>query len=85
MNHTIISSYSGLNVFRKIWFVGEISSKLPNGLFGTNVHNMCDNHYRVDNIITNGLFGTNVYNMCDNHYRVDNQYLQYYNELILLP
>ena len=29
---------SELNVFKKIWFVGEISNKLPNGLFGANVY-----------------------------------------------
>ena len=28
---------SDLNVFKMIWFVGEISNKLPNGLFATNV------------------------------------------------
>ena len=38
VNHTLISSYSELNVFKKIWFVGEISNKLLNGLFGTNVY-----------------------------------------------
>ena len=35
VNHTIISSYSELNVFKNIWFVGDISNRLPNGLFGT--------------------------------------------------
>ena len=29
---------SELNVFEKIWFVGELSNKVPNDLFGTNVH-----------------------------------------------
>ena len=29
---------SKLNVFKKIKFVGTISNKLPNGLFGTNVY-----------------------------------------------
>ena len=29
---------SELNVFKKIWFVREISNKLPNGLFGINVY-----------------------------------------------
>ena len=29
---------SKLNVFKNIWFVGEISNKLPKGLFGTNVY-----------------------------------------------
>ena len=29
---------SELNVFKGIKFVGEISNKLPNGLFGTNVY-----------------------------------------------
>ena len=36
--HTSMSWNSELNVFKKIWFVGEISNKLPNGLFGTNVY-----------------------------------------------
>ena len=30
-----MSGNSELNVFKKIWFVGEISNKLSNGLFGT--------------------------------------------------
>ena len=38
MNHTSISSYSELNVFKKIWFVGVISNRLPDGLLGTNVY-----------------------------------------------
>ena len=38
VNYTSISWNSELNVFRKIWFFGEISDKLPNGLFGTNVY-----------------------------------------------
>ena len=29
---------SDLNTFKKIEFVGEISNKLPNGLFGTNIY-----------------------------------------------
>ena len=29
---------SDLNGFKKIWFVGDISNKLPRGLFGTNVY-----------------------------------------------
>ena len=29
---------SELNVFKKIEFVAEISNKLPNALFGTNVY-----------------------------------------------
>ena len=32
---TSMSGNSELNVFKKIWFVGEISNKLSNGLFGT--------------------------------------------------
>ena len=43
---------SKLNVFKKIWFVGEISNKLPNGLYRTNVYKthirlltLVDNHY----------------------------------------
>ena len=39
VNHTSMSWNSELNVFRNIWFVREISNKLPNGLFGTNVYN----------------------------------------------
>ena len=38
VNHTSMAWNSELNVFRKIWFFGEISYKLPNGLFGTNVY-----------------------------------------------
>ena len=38
-NGWLFSSYSELNVFKKILFVGEISNKLPNGLLGTNVYN----------------------------------------------
>ena len=38
VNHTLISLYSELNVFKNILFVGEISNKLPNGLFRTNVY-----------------------------------------------
>ena len=38
VNHTLLFGYSELNVFKNIWFVGEISSRLPNGLFGTNVY-----------------------------------------------
>ena len=30
--------YSVLNVFKKILFFGEISNKLPNDLFGTDVY-----------------------------------------------
>ena len=40
VNHTLISRNSEVNVFKKIWFVGEISNKVPNGLFGTNVYNI---------------------------------------------
>ena len=35
---TSIAWNSELNVFKKIWFFGEISNKLPNGLFGKNVY-----------------------------------------------
>ena len=38
VNHTLLFGYSELNVFKNIWFVGEISSRLPNGLFGKNVY-----------------------------------------------
>ena len=44
VNHTIISIYSELKVFKNIWLAGEISSKLPNDLFSTKVYNV-DNHY----------------------------------------
>ena len=37
-NHTILSANSELNGFKKIWFFGDISNKLPNGLLGTNVY-----------------------------------------------
>ena len=33
-----MSENSELNVFKKIKFVGEISNKLMNGLFGTNMY-----------------------------------------------
>ena len=33
-NHTSMSWNSELNVFKKMQFAGEISNKLPNGLFG---------------------------------------------------
>ena len=38
MNRTTISSYSELNVFKKIRLEGEISSKLPKDLFGIKVY-----------------------------------------------
>ena len=38
VNHTSIDWNSKLNIFKKIWFWGEISNRLPNGLFGTNVY-----------------------------------------------
>ena len=37
VNDTSTDLNSELNVFKKIWFFGEISNKLPNGLFGTNI------------------------------------------------
>ena len=37
VNHTSISWNSVLNVFKRRKFVEEISNKLPNSLFGTNV------------------------------------------------
>ena len=36
VNHTSMVWNSELNVFKGIKFVGPISNKLPNGLFGTN-------------------------------------------------
>ena len=38
VNHTSIVWNSELNVFKKIWFFGEISNKLRNGLLGTNIY-----------------------------------------------
>ena len=37
VNHTSMSWNFDLNVFKKLWFFGEISNKLPNGLCGTSV------------------------------------------------
>ena len=42
VNHILISWNSELNVSKKIWFVGEISNKLPNILFGTKVQNILE-------------------------------------------
>ena len=39
VNHNSIYENSELNVFENIVFLGEISNKWPNDLFGTNVHN----------------------------------------------
>ena len=38
VNHTSMAWNSELNVLKKIWFFGEISNKLPNGLLGTDVY-----------------------------------------------
>ena len=38
VNHTSIALNSELHAFKKIKFVGEISSNWPNGSFGTNVY-----------------------------------------------
>ena len=38
VNHTSIDWNSELNVFKKVWFFGETSNNLPNGLFGTNIY-----------------------------------------------
>ena len=38
VNHTSITWNSDTNVFRKTCFFGEISNRLPYGLFGTNVY-----------------------------------------------
>ena len=35
---------SKFNVFKKIGFVGEISNKLPNSLFGTNVYKTLESY-----------------------------------------
>ena len=48
VNHTSMAWSSESNVFKKIWFFGEISNRLPNDLLGTNVYktlNFADNHY----------------------------------------
>ena len=37
-SHTSMSWNSELNVFKNIWSVEEISNKVPNGLFGTNLN-----------------------------------------------
>ena len=42
VNHNSIAWSSKLNVFKKIWFFGEISNRLPNSLFGTNVYKTLD-------------------------------------------
>ena len=47
-SYTSISWNSELNVFKKIWFVGKISIKLPNGFLEqkcTRPLNAVDNHY----------------------------------------
>ena len=38
VNHASMVWNSELNVFKKIWFAGEFSNRIPNGLFGTNVY-----------------------------------------------
>ena len=38
VNHTSMTWNFELNLFKGIKFIGEISNKLPNGLFGTNVY-----------------------------------------------
>ena len=38
VNHTLISSHSELNVCKMISFFGEISDRLQNGSFGTNLY-----------------------------------------------
>ena len=48
VNHTSMSWNSGLNVFKKIWFIRKISNKLPNGYLEqiyTRLSNFVDNHY----------------------------------------
>ena len=40
VNHTTISFYSELKLFKNIWLEGEISIKLPKDLL-----NLADNHY----------------------------------------
>ena len=46
VNHTSIFRDSELNVCKKIWFFGEISYRLPNGLSGASAYwilNLADN------------------------------------------
>ena len=38
VNHTSMAWNSELNVLKKIWFFGEISNKLSNGLLGTDLY-----------------------------------------------
>ena len=48
VNHTSMAWNSELNVFKKIWFAGDISNRLPNGLFEKKcirLLNLVDNHY----------------------------------------
>ena len=45
VNHTTISSYSELNIFKKIWLEGEISGKLPKNLFGTKVYSTRESYW----------------------------------------
>ena len=44
VNHTSMVWNSELNVFKNIWFFGEISNKLPNNVIGMNVYKT-DNDY----------------------------------------
>ena len=45
VNHTSIARSSELNVFKKIWFFGEISNSLRNGWFGTNVYKTLESYW----------------------------------------
>ena len=44
INTSMVWNYE-LNVNKKIWFAGEISNRLPNGLFGTNVYKTLQSYW----------------------------------------
>ena len=53
VNHTSTAWNYELNVFKKIWFFGVISNKLPNGSLEqmyTTLLNLDDNQIIIDNI-----------------------------------
>ena len=45
VDHTSMAWNSELNVFKKVWFFGEISNKLPNGLLGTNLYKTLESYW----------------------------------------
>ena len=64
VNYTWMLWNSELNVFVKIWFVGEISSKLSNGLFGTNVYKTLESCWWLLLTILQGTNTTSVISRC---------------------